>query len=372
LKENTKSLQFVLVRWSEDTSGVFNVVPVGDVLCGGGESLEMEKEYWVKWNGKRFKASMLVIGSEEHCNKLLANMCEYEVQKAQKNKQTISCAPDTSKEDEILLLRRQLVERDGLIETKTQIIEQHFQTIQELKSELVELNETIDLADKNKLIQIGRLILSSFATTEDLVDLRLRTGPEGAEARVTLSPVYPSVRVPYHTKREADVQARNDSISGSRLFRLLICSLFTEDSFWASSGMNADKLLKDHHEPVSAVFDYVSLKRTDFNMRTVRKTLRELCSEARKRLKLTVKTSTKQSAKTAATSQQAHSPRQLPSSDSASSLASTIVLPTNSQNSNSSSIETTSPSSSSSSSTSEPYTSALSKTKRISNKLASK
>ena len=55
-------MQFVLVRWSEDTSGVFNVVPVGDVLCGGGESLEMEKEYWVKWNGKRFKASVLVIG----------------------------------------------------------------------------------------------------------------------------------------------------------------------------------------------------------------------------------------------------------------------------------------------------------------------
>ena len=81
-------------------------------------------------------------------------MCEYEVQKAQKNKLTISCAPDTSKEDEILLLRRQLVERDGLIETKTQIIEQHFQTIQELKSELVELNETIgSYFKKTKLIK---------------------------------------------------------------------------------------------------------------------------------------------------------------------------------------------------------------------------
>jgi hypothetical protein len=41
-----------------------------------------------------------------------------------------------------------------------------------------------DFADKNSLIQIARLILASFATTEDLVDLRLRAAPDGAEARV--------------------------------------------------------------------------------------------------------------------------------------------------------------------------------------------
>jgi predicted metalloprotease with PDZ domain len=71
-------------------------------------------------------------------------MCEYEVQKVQKNKKSTVASPvDTSKEDEILLLRSQLAERDELIATKNQTIEQYCQTIQELRSEVVELNETI-------------------------------------------------------------------------------------------------------------------------------------------------------------------------------------------------------------------------------------
>ena len=71
-------------------------------------------------------------------------MCEYEVQKVKKHKNpTVANPVDTSKEDEIILLKTQLAERDELIAARSQAIEQHCQTIQELRTEVVGLNETI-------------------------------------------------------------------------------------------------------------------------------------------------------------------------------------------------------------------------------------
>lgn len=60
------------------------------------------------------------------------------------------------------------------------------------------------------------------------------------------------MRVAFHTKREAEVQARNGSVSGSRLFRLLMCSLFTGDSLWAE--LNADSIMARYNDAVQAVY----------------------------------------------------------------------------------------------------------------------
>jgi hypothetical protein len=117
--------------------------------------------------------------------------------------------------------------------------------------------------------------------------------------------------------------------------------------------------------------DYVCLKRSDYHMRAVRKALRELCAEARKRLKKTSNSVRKPATNTeASTSEPVVSIQLIPSSDSdseLSSIATTVVLPTNSQNSNDSS-KAISSSSSQSSSSPEPYTRALSKLKEFSQK----
>jgi hypothetical protein len=69
--------------------------------------------------------------------------------------------------------------------------------------------------------------------------------------KVAISVNYPSIRIPFHIKREADVQARSD-INGSRLYRLLIAAIFTNDELWASS--NAKTLIETRHDHVYAVF----------------------------------------------------------------------------------------------------------------------
>lgn len=66
-----------------------------------------------------------------------------------------------------------------------------------------------------------------------------------------LTSKYPLIRVPYSTKREVDVDARNTKTNANQLFRLLMASIYPDDEIWAAS--NADKFFNKCSDEVHAV-----------------------------------------------------------------------------------------------------------------------
>lgn len=198
-------------------------------MVAADETLAFEdKEYLVNLEGKRYRGFVMSMGDFATCNKILSNVTEYEVETTKRpyNKQPIPELPGSSNDFSCEMLKNVLDERDEFITRQKIELEEKQRRIDQMSLQILAFDEVISLSERSKLIHLSKLVFSLFASTDDIVELRVRNETTGTNT-IILSSNHPSVRVPYHAKREADAEARNGRVSSTRLFRMLMGSMIS-------------------------------------------------------------------------------------------------------------------------------------------------
>ena len=276
--ENETEHKFVLVKWVGNKLE-FTVLPAINVICNKNPLCGIT--YKVKYNKEVYEAIVLKLGTKVECEKQLDVVCDYNsVETAKKIRKTQATEDLTIIEE--IDYKSLLNERDNHIRELSTKLNIAKKQLGNKENEYDLLVKSIDICDKQRFIELAKVIIKGFATHEDFIDLPLLVSIQHSKEKfVRLSERFIDVLVPMTLKINIESEISQNK-PATKIFRLLIGSIITDDKIWASA--NADKMMNDYTDLTSACFDFLIQNKVDFTTKIMRRVLREVCSEARRKL----------------------------------------------------------------------------------------
>jgi hypothetical protein len=175
-RPKVSSRLYALVKWLEEKT--YTVLLTSNVILGKEKCPIVGNIYKIRYNSQTFDATVLKVGNQLDCENQLNTICNY-TEELNKKKRKLPVAqvsdPESIDGEMIDQLKSIIKERDNYIQELT-IEVNNLKKHAALKSlEFENLSESLNVCDKQKFIVLAKSILTGLATTQDLLDLAVRS-----------------------------------------------------------------------------------------------------------------------------------------------------------------------------------------------------
>jgi hypothetical protein len=271
------------VYWTIDKK--YTVVPINNIQCDK-ELIEEEKEYEVLFNSKSYQATVMAIGSIEHCKSeqelRIENLNREKKLKGtsnenNNNKTNSSIKISSLTETENELLKEKIVELENAVED-------YKSRYEKVNSELIDhktkINALYTQDDIDKLVVLSKNVLELYDSSYN----SKKVLDDDANKSI-LCTEYPSIKIDSICLKELMEKLQNKTTTSSAAFRILVGILLPDIEIWCGKDVTGNTIYKLYKEQIGASIEFINKYNNDFSFAIAKRILSQLCCEARRKSK---------------------------------------------------------------------------------------
>ncbi len=173
-KTKVKLASYVLVQWLIEET--YTVLLSSNVILGLDDHPIVGKNYKINYESKQFEAVVLKFGHKLECENQLNSICTYKSVEILKKRKIVKSDSESDNNNEMIdHLKNLIKERDEYIEELIKENNKLKNLVENKNLDFDNLSKSLNLCDKHKFINLAKSILTGLATTQDVLDLAVRS-----------------------------------------------------------------------------------------------------------------------------------------------------------------------------------------------------